>query len=151
MKAFMALGVLCLSLTLVIDVAQAGITDWWPLRSSKSTTKSTSKPKSKPATKKPFPGSKSAKGSSSLKMPDVVGTVSNKTKKAYYTTKAMLTPGSKTKPEPRKVTGSQTKPASQKKDSAESKSGFASLFASQKEPEPPRSIKEWMSLPRLDP
>jgi hypothetical protein len=153
MKALLTLALLCLSLTVATDPARAGLTDWWlPSSSTKSSTKSKSS-KSKAPTKKPFPGSKSAKNSSSLKMPDVVGTVSNKTKKAYSTTKAMLTPSSNKKKhhEPRKITGSQTKSAAEKKDSPESTSAFGSLFASKKEPEPPRSIKEWMSLPRLDP
>jgi hypothetical protein len=141
MKTMLTLLALCLTATLLSPSAEAGLTDWWQ---SKPATKS----KSKSTSKKPFSGSKSAKNSG-LKMPDVVGTVSNSTKRAYSNTKALLTPGKK-KSEPRKVTGSQTR-SSSRKDSKESTSTFGSLFAGKKEAAPPKSIGEWMSLPRLDP
>jgi hypothetical protein len=147
MKALRTLAVLCLVLPLATSAAKAGITDWWKTDSAE---KSSTKSKSKSSLKKPFAGSKSAKGSSKLKMPDVVGTVSNGTKRAYHNTKSMLTPGKK-KSEPRKITGSQTKSSTAKKETTESTSAFGSLFASKKEPDPPKSIQEWMSLPRLDP
>jgi hypothetical protein len=153
MKALPTLAVLCLSLVLA-STASAGATDWWPWKSTgKATSNSKSKSsKSKSSTKKPFAGSKAAKGSSSLKMPNVLGTVSNNTKKAYRTTKAKLLPAKK-KSEPPKLTGSRSKPSSEAndRDTPESTSMFGSLMASKKEPEPPRSIKEWMKLPRLDP
>jgi hypothetical protein len=147
MKALRTLAVFCLALVLATSAAKAGITDWWKTDSPE---KSKTRSKSKSSSKKPFSGSKSAKGSSKLKMPDVVGTVSSGTKKAYNNTKSLLTPGKK-KSTPHKITGSQTKSRATKKETTESTSTFGSLFASKKEPDPPKSIQEWMSLPRLDP
>jgi hypothetical protein len=141
MKTMLTLLALCLSTALLSESAHAGWTDWW--KSKPATTS-----KSKSSLKKPFTGSKSAKNSG-LKMPDVVGTVSNGTKRAYSNTKALLSPNKK-KSSPRKITGSQTR-SSSARDSKESTSTFGSLFASKKEPTPPKSISEWMSLPRLDP
>ena len=148
MKALPTLAAVCLSLVLA-NVANGGVTDWWPWNTPQ---KSSTKSKSKPTGRKPFSGSQSAKGASSLKMPNVLGTVSSGTKKAYRTTKAMLTPAKK-KSEPRKLTGSRSKPSTgpKDKDASESTSIFGSWMASNKEPAPPRSINEWMSLPRLDP
>jgi hypothetical protein len=144
MKAVLVRLALGLALVGFADLAQAGLTDWW--KPSSSTPKS--KPKSK--AKKPFAGSKSAKGGSGFKMPNVVGNLSTSTKKAYTNTKAMLTPGKK-KSEPRKLTGSKSKSKPTNSTDKESTSVFGSFFKPEKEPEPPRSVKEWMSLPRLDP
>jgi hypothetical protein len=145
MKAVLVRLALGLALVGIANFAQAGLTDWW--KPSPASSSSKSKPKSK--ANKPFFGSHSAKGGSVSKIP-IIGTLSTSTKKAYTNTKAMLTP-SKKKSTPKKLTGSRSKPKPARNDEKESTSVFGSFFQKEKEPEPPRSIKEWMSLPRLDP
>ena len=149
MKVLLTAAILCCCLMQSSGIAQAGLTDWWPAKSTSSKSSPKSSKAKKSSAKKPFMGSTSAKGSSGFKMPNVVGSISTNTKKAYSNTKAMLTPGKK-KPQPKKLTGSKSKSTRAKKESEESTSIFGSLFA-EKEPEPPNSVKEWMSLPRLDP
>jgi len=91
-------------------------------------------------------GGKPVNGNASSK-PGVLSTVTAAPKKAWNTTKSLLTPGKKTPV--RKMTGLQSSrefhPEPEKKDS-----WTKSLFA-QDEPKPPQSVGEWMRLKQIKP
>jgi len=120
-------------LGLLVLVEQTARADgWWPFNSSSSSSTSKSNSASRPAAKH------------QTTAPSTWDTITGAPKKAYTATKDALTPK---KAPPTRPVGNYN-PYMRKEP--EKKGWFDSMFG-KKEPEPPKSLKEWMSLPRADP
>ena len=111
---------------------------WWPLSSSEEPAKLTSKKKT--------PSKPTKSSSKTSKSPGMVSGVTSGTKKLLTSPTAMFSGDKKSSPP--KSHAKATKKAEPKK--GEKPGWFKSMFVKEETP-PPRSIKEWMSLPRNDP
>jgi|GEM_PF-7016152 len=89
-----------------------------------------------------------AGGQKLVKVPGFVTNMGSSTKKMFSSSVNVLTP--KKKPEPRsKYNRPVSHSPSKRGKKGEKPSGMKSWFAKQ-EPEPPKSVMEWMALPRND-